>query len=223
ENKDERFCLAMLILIESLVIPRYIGYRFPKKLIKFAQNLETLMSYPWGRDSYMILLNSVKKIVPTRLGKLKYDIHSFPLSLHLWMLESVPQLQSSFSSLNTAEPLTSFLCEKYLRLMVHVSNQFCFTYAEQLKVVCVLPSIQGDTEDTMFLEDNPDQDLNNLVDIVTNGYKVRIEDWENETIDVMDAMDQIAQQSHRFGIAARAGPSNAGAGQMLEPGHLMSQ
>ncbi|ESQ47167.1 hypothetical protein EUTSA_v100282570mg, partial [Eutrema salsugineum] len=62
ENKDERFCLAMLILIESLVIPRYHGYRFPRKFLKIAQNLETLLTYPWGRDSYIILLNSIKKL-----------------------------------------------------------------------------------------------------------------------------------------------------------------
>ncbi|ESQ50081.1 hypothetical protein EUTSA_v10002282mg, partial [Eutrema salsugineum] len=200
ENKDERFCLAMVILIESLVIPRYIGFCFPKKVLKIAQNLETLMSYPWG-DSYMIQLNSVKKIVPTRLGKPKYDIHGFPLSLNLWMLESVPQLQSSFSSLNTDEPPTSFLCEKYLRLMIPVANQVVMIEGyRDLKVVCVVPFIQNDPEDTVFLEDNPDEHLDNLVDIVTNGYK---------TIDVMEAMDQ---QSHRFGVAARSRPSNAGAG-----------
>ncbi|ESQ38840.1 hypothetical protein EUTSA_v10022492mg [Eutrema salsugineum] len=178
ENKDEKFCLAMLILIESLVIPRYIGYHFPKKVLKIAQNVETLISYPWGRDSYMILLNSVKKIVPTQLGKTKYDIHGFPLSLKRFHTNQVVTIEGY----------------------------------RDLKVVCVLPSIQGDPEDTLFLEDNLDKVLDNLVDIVTNGYKLKIEDCENETIDVMEAMDQKAQQSHRFGVAARSGPSNVGAG-----------
>ncbi|ESQ47180.1 hypothetical protein EUTSA_v10028100mg [Eutrema salsugineum] len=155
ENKDERFCLAMLILIESLVIPRYHGYRFPRKFLKIAQNLETLLSYPWGRDSYIILLNSIKKLVPTRLSKSKYDIHGFPIALDLWMLESVPQLQHAFSSINSLEAPTAFLCEKYLRLTNPTTSQVVAIEGfRDLRVVCVLPSIPSDPEDKVFLKTN---------------------------------------------------------------------
>ncbi|ESQ44738.1 hypothetical protein EUTSA_v10003375mg [Eutrema salsugineum] len=190
ENKDERFCLAMLILIESLVIP----------------------SYPWGRDSYIILLNSVKKLVPTRLRKSKYDIHDFPIALNLWMLESVPQLQHAFSSINSLEAPTAFLCEKYLRLTNPTTSQVVAIEGfRDLRVVCVLPSIPSDPEDKVFLEDQPGEDLNTLAEIIRKGYKMKIEDWETGTIDILEAIDQIAQQPHRFGVVARAGPSNAGA------------
>ncbi|ESQ46711.1 hypothetical protein EUTSA_v10028115mg [Eutrema salsugineum] len=139
DNKDERLCLAMLILIESLVIPR-------------AQNLQPLMCYPWGRDSCMILLHWVQKAVPSWLSKPKYDLHSFP----------------SFRVLNTVEPPTSFLCEKYRRLMNPGTNQVV-TIEGYRDVVCVLPSIQGDLEDTMFLEEKT-MKIDTLVDIVTKSY-----------------------------------------------------
>ncbi|ESQ38396.1 hypothetical protein EUTSA_v10029088mg [Eutrema salsugineum] len=74
DNKGERFSLAMLILIKTLLLPKYATYRFPKKLFKRAQNLELLLSYPWGRDSYMILLDSVQKTVPSWLARNKYDL-----------------------------------------------------------------------------------------------------------------------------------------------------
>ncbi|ESQ29804.1 hypothetical protein EUTSA_v10024057mg, partial [Eutrema salsugineum] len=165
DNKDERFCLAMLILIEVLVIPRYARYRFPRKVLKRAQNLQSLMNYPWGRDSYMILLNSVKKTIPSRLSKPRYDLHGFPISLNLWMLESVPQLQSAFSSLNTVEPPTAFYVNPGANQIMTIEGY------RNLKVICVLPFIQGDSEDTVFLEDKPDEDFDTLVDIVTKGYK----------------------------------------------------
>ncbi|ESQ45970.1 hypothetical protein EUTSA_v10011091mg [Eutrema salsugineum] len=192
ENKDERFCLAMLILIESLVIPRYHGYRFPRKFLKIAQNLETLLNYPWGRDSYIILLNSIKKLVPTRL---------------------IPQLQHAFSSINSLEAPITFLCEKYLRLTNPTTSQvLAIEGFRDLRVVCVLPSIPSDPEDKVFLEDKPREDLDNLADIISKGYKMKIEDWETRTIDILEAIDQTAQQSHRFGVVARAGPSTARAG-----------
>ncbi|ESQ47166.1 hypothetical protein EUTSA_v100282571mg, partial [Eutrema salsugineum] len=140
-----------------------------------------------------------------------YDIHGFPIALNLWMLESVPQLQHAFSSINSLEAPTAFLCEKYLRLTNPTTSQVVAIEGfRDLRVV--LPSIPSDPEDKVFLEDKLGEDLDNLADIIIKGYKMKIEDWETGTIDILEAIDQIAQQSHRFGVVARAGPSNAGAG-----------
>ncbi|XP_010426132.1 PREDICTED: uncharacterized protein LOC104711148 isoform X1 [Camelina sativa] len=112
EEADERFSLAMLILIECIFLQRYKGNRLPAKNLKRAQHLDVLANYPWGKDAYNLLIKSVKKNVELNLRKNKYYIHGYPLALHLWILESVPMLKSAFSTLSVIERPTTYLCEK---------------------------------------------------------------------------------------------------------------
>lgn len=118
DSVEERFSLAMLILIESLLLQQYKAYKFPQQLIDRAQNRSVLMNYPWGRDAFYILLDQINKRVPSYLNKNWYDIHGFPYAFHMWILESVPSLQTAFSTVRSEGLMSPFLCEKY----VYTSN-----------------------------------------------------------------------------------------------------
>ncbi|XP_020887529.1 uncharacterized protein LOC9299709 [Arabidopsis lyrata subsp. lyrata] len=90
DSGDERFCLAMLLLTESIFLNMYKGNKFPAAHLKRAQDVHQFLNYPWGIDAFKVLLSSIKFNVPSNLLKDKYDIHGYPLALHLWILESIP-------------------------------------------------------------------------------------------------------------------------------------
>ncbi|CAH2052576.1 unnamed protein product [Thlaspi arvense] len=109
---DERFFLAMVLLIETIFLYRYSKAMFPTSSLQKAQNMDVLLNHHWGIDAYEMLLKSVKKTVENNLEKSKYPQDGFPVALHLWILESVPKLQSAFSTIDkTVPPTAFFVCE----------------------------------------------------------------------------------------------------------------
>ncbi|EOA33843.1 hypothetical protein CARUB_v10021326mg [Capsella rubella] len=211
EDLDERFCLAMLILIEGIFFQRYKGNKFPAKKLKKAQDIEVIMNHPWGRDAYKLLLSSIKKNVPSNLVKNKYDLHGYPLALHLWILESVPLLQSSFSTISVIESPQAFLCEKYTSTaspsIAQVEN---IEALKHLKVISILPSIPGDEEDSVALEDINDQDLSFLMEVINKGYKLTVDDWTKGCLDVGAVMEEIAIMSYQLRNKETLKPSSSG-------------
>ncbi|KAF8114909.1 hypothetical protein N665_0032s0040 [Sinapis alba] len=216
DSSDERFSLAMLLLIESILLQRSAVYKFPLENVKKAQDINVLMSYPWGREAYTLLLKSIKRAVKTKLEKVKYDLQGFPLAFHLWILESIPLLQSAYSTtipiLQTQEGTPSFLCEKYTCTVTPSIGQVLKVEgATNLKVTCVLPSIPHDPEDNVSMEDKADEDLDAVIELVRKGYKIKADDWRNRSIDSVDAIEEIARKSSLFGnveIGHEASASN---------------
>ncbi|KAF8114912.1 hypothetical protein N665_0031s0003 [Sinapis alba] len=150
---DERFSLAMILLIESILLQRSAVYKFPLENVKKVHDINVLMSYMWGREAYTHLLKFIKRAVKTKLENVKYDLQGFPLAFHLWILESIPLLQSAYSTtipiLQTQEATPSFLCEN-----------------THLNVTCILPSIPHDPEDNISMEDKVDEDLDAVIELV---------------------------------------------------------
>ncbi|XP_023643686.1 myb-like protein X [Capsella rubella] len=201
----------MLILIEGIFFQRYKGNKFPAKKLKKAQDIEVIMNHPWGRDAYKLLLSSIKKNVPSNLVKNKYDLHGYPLALHLWILESVPLLQSSFSTISVIESPQAFLCEKYTSTaspsIAQVEN---IEALKHLKVISILPSIPGDEEDSVALEDINDQDLSFLMEVINKGYKLTVDDWTKGCLDVGAVMEEIAIMSYQLRNKETLKPSSSG-------------
>ncbi|EOA22105.1 hypothetical protein CARUB_v10002655mg, partial [Capsella rubella] len=213
EDLDERFCLAMLILIEGIFFQRYKGNKFPAKKLKKAQDIEVIMNHPWGRDAYKLLLSSIKKNVPSNLLKNKYDLHGYPLALHLWILESVPLLQSSFSTLGFIESPQAFLCEKYTSTaspsIAQVENIEALKHVN-FNFISILPSIPGDEEDYVALEDTSDQDLRFLMEVINKGYKLTVDDCTKGCLDVGAVMEEIAIMSYQLRNKETLKPSSSG-------------
>ncbi|CAH2079473.1 unnamed protein product, partial [Thlaspi arvense] len=160
---DEKFSLGMLMLIESLLFGRYKEYKFPRSFIERAQDMNTLMNYHWGREAYELLLSSIKSRVPSHLDKAKYVVQGYPFAFHLWLLESVPMLQTAFSTVSNSILSSAFLCEKYLYTTSPLINQV-LTIEGSPDVIFKLPAISGDAEDTVCMEDEDDPDLEELAE-----------------------------------------------------------
>ncbi|CAH2053020.1 unnamed protein product [Thlaspi arvense] len=189
---DEKFSLGMLVLIESLLFGRYKEYKFPRSFIERAQDMSTLMNYHWGREAYELLLTSIKSRVPSHLDKAKYVLHGYPFAFHLWLLESVPMLQTAFSTVSNNISSSAFLCEKYLYTISPSINQvLTIEGSPDMKVIFKLPAISGDTENTVCIEDEDDPDLEKLAEILTRGYSLSLEDWINKKLDLVDALETI--------------------------------
>ncbi|CAF1902225.1 unnamed protein product [Brassica napus] len=54
DASDERVCLAMLLLVESILLPKNNKGTFPLEYVNKAKD----MMYPWGRDAYLVLLSN---------------------------------------------------------------------------------------------------------------------------------------------------------------------
>ncbi|KAG7532859.1 hypothetical protein ISN45_Aa08g005050 [Arabidopsis thaliana x Arabidopsis arenosa] len=192
DSGDERFLLAMLLLTECIFLNMFKGNRFPTAHLKRAQDVHQFLNYPWGIDAFKVLLSSIKFNVPSNLLKDKYDIHGYLLALHLWILESIPMLQSSLSRVSLLEPRTAFICERYTSTTTpQISQKENLEASDHLNVICVLPAIPDDPEDTVSLEDEDDPELSLLVDLLSKGYKMKAEDWRRGSLDVGAMMEEL--------------------------------
>ncbi|XP_048623433.1 uncharacterized protein LOC125592395 isoform X2 [Brassica napus] len=176
DASEERVCLAMLILVESILLRKSKGGSFPLEYAKNAQD----MTYPWGKEAYIVLLKSIQNAVANHLeNKSKFELQGYPLVFLLWILESIPLLRNKFSKcVPTVEvPGPTYLCEKYTELKVH----------------CILPSIPHDPEDDISIEDKYSDELETLKDVTKKGYKLTADDWENRCVDTFETLDALIQ------------------------------
>ncbi|CAN7042559.1 unnamed protein product [Brassica rapa subsp. trilocularis] len=222
DASEERVCLAMLILVESILLRKSKGESFPLEYAKNAQD----MTYPSGKEAYIVLMKSIQNAVANHLeNKSKFELQGYPLVFLLWILESIPLLRNKFSKcVPTVEvPGPTYLCEKYTEvenpsldrvLQVEADTKvsfskymflslfgffflICFSLVffkySQLKVHCILPSIPHDPEDDISTEDKYSDELETVKDVTKKGYKFTADDWENRYVDTFDTLDALIQ------------------------------
>ncbi|CDY51999.1 BnaC08g47070D [Brassica napus] len=186
DASDERVCLVMLLLVESILLPKNNKGTFPLEYVNKAKD----MMYPWGRDAYLVLLRSIQKAVANLLEDTsKFELQGYPLVFHLWILESIPLLRDKFSNWapTVDVPGPIYLCEKYTELenpslervlQIEAHKKVSF-YSDLLKVTCILPPIPHDPEDDVSMEDEHSDELESVKDISKKGYKFKADDWKN--------------------------------------------
>ncbi|CAN6909715.1 unnamed protein product [Brassica oleracea] len=198
DASDERGCLAMLLLVESILMPKNNKGTFPLEYVNKAKD----MMYPWGRDAYLVLLRSIQKAIANHLEYTsKFELQGYPLVFHLWILESIPLLRDKFSNWapTVDVPGPIYLCEKYtelenpslervLQIEAHKKASF---YSDLLKVTCILPPIPHDPEDDVSMEDEHSDELESVKDISKKGYKFKADDWKNRSVDTLDTLDAL--------------------------------
>ncbi|CAN6929779.1 unnamed protein product, partial [Brassica oleracea var. botrytis] len=193
DASEERVCLAMLILVESILLRKSKGGSFPLEYAKNAQD----MTYPWGKEAYIVLLKSIQNAVANHLeNKSKFELQGYPLVFLLWILESIPLLRNKFSKcVPTVEvPGPTYLCEKYTEVENPSLDRVLQVEADtKLKVHCILPSIPHDPEDDISIEDKYSDELETLKDVTKKGYKLTADDWENRCVDTFETLDALIQ------------------------------
>ncbi|CAG7864806.1 unnamed protein product, partial [Brassica rapa] len=224
DASDERFCLAMLLLIESILLQKSLldgGTTFTLDYVKIAQDMDVLMTYPWGRTAYNLLLKSLQRAVDKSLDKNNYDLQGFPMAFLIWILESVPLLQYAFSQvvpILSVQPSTPiFLCEKYLQIASpQLIDVLLIEIKDHLKVTCILPPISNDPEADVCMEDEGNKDLDDMADLSKRGYKFKIRDWRNMSVDLYGANEQIRRASLLFGNGGMSQASSSYQEESLE-------
>ncbi|CAG7862145.1 unnamed protein product [Brassica rapa] len=193
DASEERVCLAMLILVESILLRKSKGGSFPLEYAKNAQDI----TYPWGKEAYIVLLKSIQNAVANHLeNKSKFELQGYPLVFLLWILESIPLLRDKFSKcVPTVEvPGPTYLCEKYTEVENPSLDRVLQVEADtKLKVHCILPSIPHDPEDDISIEDKYSDELETVKDVTKKGYKITADDWENRCVDTFDTLDALIQ------------------------------
>ncbi|CAN6929904.1 unnamed protein product, partial [Brassica oleracea] len=188
DASDERVCLAILLLVESILLPKNNKGTFPLEYVNKAKD----MMYPWGRDAYLVLLRSIQKAVTNHLEDTsKFELQAYPLVFHLWILESIPLLRDKFCSWapTVDVPGPIYLCEKYTELENPSLERVLQMKAhKKLKVTCILPPIPHDPEDDVSMEDEHSDELESVKDISKKGYKFKADDWKNRSVDTLDAL-----------------------------------
>ncbi|KAF2571533.1 hypothetical protein F2Q70_00001872 [Brassica cretica] len=190
DASDERVCLAMLLLVESILLPKNNKGTFPLEYVNKAKD----MMYPWGRDANLVLLRSIQKAVANHLEDTsKFELQGYPLVFHLWILESIPLLRDKF--INWAPtvdvPGPIYLCEKYTELENPSLERLQIEARKKLKVTCILPPIPHDPEDDVSMEDEHSDELESVKDISKKGYKFKADDWKNRSVDTLDTLDAL--------------------------------
>ncbi|CAN6974240.1 unnamed protein product [Brassica rapa subsp. trilocularis] len=171
DASEERVCLAMLILVESILLRKSKGGSFPLEYAKNAQD----MTYPWGKEAYIVLLKSIQNAVANHLeNKSKFELQGYPLVFLLWILESIPLLRNKFKNPS-------------LDRVLQVEAD------KKLKVHCILPSIPHDPEDDISIEDKYSDELETVKDVTKKRYKFTADDWENRCVDTFDTLDALIQ------------------------------
>ncbi|CAN6920229.1 unnamed protein product [Brassica oleracea] len=224
DASDERLCLAMLLLIESILLQKSLldsGTTFTLDYVKIAQDMDVLMTYPWGRTAYNLLLKSLQRAVDKSLDKNNYDLQGFPMAFLIWILESVPLLQYAFSQvvpILSVQPSTPiFLCEKYLQIASpQLIDVLLIEIKDHLKVICILPPIPNDPEADVCMEDEANKDLDDMADLSKRGYKFKIRDWRNMSVDLYGANEQIRRASLLFGNGGMSQASSSYQEESLE-------
>ncbi|CAN7105094.1 unnamed protein product [Brassica rapa subsp. narinosa] len=224
DASDERFCLAMLLLIESILLQKSLldgGTTFTLDYVKIAQDMDVLMTYPWGRTAYNLLLKSLQRAVDKSLDKNNYDLQGFPMAFLIWILESVPLLQYAFSQvvpILSFQPSTPiFLCEKYLQIASpQLIDVLLIEIKDHLKVTCILPPISNDPEADVCMEDEANKDLDDMADLSKRGYKFKIRDWRNMSVDLYGANEEIRRASLLFGNGGMSQASTSYQEESLE-------
>ncbi|KAL0722976.1 hypothetical protein Bca4012_037575 [Brassica carinata] len=183
----------MLLLVESILLRKSKGGSFPLDYVKQTQD----MTYPWGKEAYIMLLKSIQNAVANHLESTsKFEVQGYPLVFHLWILESSPLLRNTFSKWSpTPEVLgPTNLCEKYTEVDNPSLERVLQIEAHtKLKVKRILPPIPHDPEDDVSMEDKHSDKLETLRDISKKGYKFTADDWKNRSVDTFDTLDALIQ------------------------------
>ncbi|WZZ89334.1 hypothetical protein YC2023_117913 [Brassica napus] len=183
--------------------------------------MDVLMTYPRGRTAYNLLLKSLQRAVDKSLDKNNYDLQGFPMAFLIWILESVPLLQYAFSQvvpILSVQPSTPiFLCEKYLQIASpQLIDVLLIEIKDHLKVICILPPIPNDPEADVCMEDEANKDLDDMADLSKRGYKFKIRDWRNMSVDLYGANEQIRRASLLFGNGGMSQASSSYQEESLE-------
>ncbi|KAG2251589.1 hypothetical protein Bca52824_081725 [Brassica carinata] len=110
-------------------------------------------------------------------------------------------------------PKACFLPMEFLHCLL--SHDLAYK-KEKLKVICILPPIPNDPKADVCMEDEANKDLDDMADLSKRGYKFKIRDWRNMSVDLYGANEQIRRASLLFGNGGMSQASSSYQEESLE-------
>ncbi|ESQ46449.1 hypothetical protein EUTSA_v10000713mg [Eutrema salsugineum] len=192
KDKDTRFKLACLLLIDGIVCPTSRNAKISAEHIMMVKDVDQFLEYPWGRKSFDLTINSIK----TRTATTSYPcqptcaFQGFLHTLQMVVLECAPSIlkkdlkaKSSKPSLTDEEdeedesPSLSHGAMKPVNIsMPHVKF---LDNNQKVAVKAILPDDEHllDDTDLEFDDDVPDESVDNLVAAINDGQKFSRKTW----------------------------------------------
>jgi hypothetical protein len=107
EDADDKFKLGLVMLVECIFKP--VGRYIDHKTLGMVEHLEQFLMYPWGRVSYFVLLNSLRRphrMQQTQQTERKYSLHGFPLAFQVFKLYIlIPRIYEIFCFIKYLFPI----------------------------------------------------------------------------------------------------------------------
>ncbi|CAL9239194.1 unnamed protein product [Arabidopsis halleri] len=180
DDEESKLRLAMLLLLESIFLLKYAlnkpSMYFTAEMLERGKN--KMHTYPWGKLAFDLLVDSVHKLTgKLQTGSSKKDLKGFPMALQLWMLASVPALETAFAQ--SESDTSGFVCERYV-----VTRQPSYYEIESVaestspSVISFLGSDEEDYED--------DDPFKMMMKMVKGGYPWTELDWRRGFIEARD-------------------------------------
>ncbi|CAL9224989.1 unnamed protein product [Arabidopsis halleri] len=193
---ERRLRLTLIVIVEEILVSNSSKVKASKKVAEMVKDVETFVTYPWGRKSFkktleMVKLGDYNQSVANFTDKLSQSYtatHGFTLSFQLLALHIIPLLERYFPDLKDEQTFTDRSVLQLTQLKTyHNSNIFQTKNDPHVDVESIIH-----TEDDDDLQDyswsNEVEDV--AVDIIFNKLKdehrLKKFDWHSSLLREVD-------------------------------------
>lgn len=113
-----KLCLVLLLIVDGVLIASHQIHRPTKKYIEMLQDIDSFLSFPWGRESFLHTISLMRhgKNIPGKcddpittfcqqLEQKTIRFQGFPLVLQLFAFQSVPRLLTKIPNASCTQTL----------------------------------------------------------------------------------------------------------------------
>ncbi|XP_048634284.1 uncharacterized protein LOC106447818 [Brassica napus] len=97
-----RLRLALLVLVEGILCPTCGSTKIRPKVVNRLGNIDEFLKYPWGRESFLLTVNSAKPRSPLQYVQDTIAIHGF---VHAMVLVTLTACPAIFVKAKDGEPI----------------------------------------------------------------------------------------------------------------------
>ncbi|CAE5959304.1 unnamed protein product [Arabidopsis arenosa] len=176
DDPSLRIRYAVLALVDGYLLPTSHHPKILKEHAKMSENLTSFLTYPWGRLTFEMMMNSIKDRELEQLATTSVVVQGLLYALQLVVLEVVPAIQEGPL---LEETVGSESDEESVEIIPHQVNPFKLGNAKELDLKCqtlVSPIIHpeavlDDGEDVSWSDDEVDPRVDKIVSLAEQGFK----------------------------------------------------
>ncbi|KAG2250360.1 hypothetical protein Bca52824_080496 [Brassica carinata] len=177
---EKKLKLCLIVIVDGVLVATLQKPKPTLKYVKLLENLDEFFDFPWGRESFMWTLSTLKP-PPKVFGKLEDPLVKtvgFPLALQLVAFRCVPRLASFVGGDDSvtimdypekAMPLHAGLSVAHIRKAEH----------DPLLIVEPMMEISGDHDDRwgLWADETYDKKVDYMVQLLKNDHIFVKENW----------------------------------------------